>query len=217
MPTRLATAIGLIDWNAAVIACGAARRSQREDAIAEAALLHVERNLSDHLVESGKGTRFRVRLRLYTGWHTGITRTPRLRGVTKVKERYGSRVRTYHRGCVAFLGGTHGIQFGAKLACVPNRLARKHGFHLLDTLRYREGIPSEKMVDTALVVDLLGLVGRKEADRYVVMSDDDDMLPGLLAAEAAGARVRMLSRPGMRSRFMAHTADLISTYEGVGR
>ena len=73
------------------------------------------------------------------------------------------------------------------------------------------------MVDTALVVDLLGLVGRKEADRYVVMSDDDDMLPGVLAAEAAGARIGMLSRPGKRSRFMAHAADLVSTYESVRR
>ena len=72
------------------------------------------------------------------------------------------------------------------------------------------------MVDTALVVDLLGLAHRNEAQRYVVVSDDDDMLPGVFAAEAAGASVGMLSRPGKRSRFMSHAADLISTYGGVG-
>ena len=55
------------------------------------------------------------------------------------------------------------------------------------------------MVDTALVVDLLGLAIRKAAHRYVVMSDDDDMLPGLFAAEAAGARIGMLRRPGTSS------------------
>ena len=71
------------------------------------------------------------------------------------------------------------------------------------------------MVDTALAVDLLALANRKEADRYVVVSDDDDMLPGILAAEAAGANARMLSRPGSSSKFMAHARDLIHTYESI--
>ena len=71
------------------------------------------------------------------------------------------------------------------------------------------------MVDTALVVDLLGLVNRKEADRYIVVSDDDDMLPGILAAEASGAASMMLSRPDMSSKFMAHASDLIHTYRSV--
>ena len=71
-----------------------------------------------------------------------------------------------------------------------------------------------KMVDTALVADLLGLAMRKQADHYVVVSDDDDMLPGLFAAEAAGARVRMLRRTGT-SRFMRHAADLVTTYRSV--
>ena len=87
---------------------------------------------------------------------------------------------------------------------------------MLDTLRRRGDEPAtEKMVDTALVADLLGLAMRKQADHYVVVSDDDDMLPGLFAAEAAGARVRMLRRPGTRSRFMKHAADLVTTYRSV--
>ena len=49
-----------------------------------------------------------------------------------------------------------------------------------------------------------------------VVSDDDDMLPGVLAAEAAGAESMMLSRPDMSSRFMAHVGDLIHTYRSVG-
>ena len=105
------------------------------------------------------------------------------------------------------------MQLSDTLACVPGRLARKHGVHLLDTLRRRDGkLDEEKMVDTALVADLLGLATRQAADRYVVVSDDDDMLPGVLAAEATGATSMMLSRPGMSSRFMAHASDLIRTY-----
>ena len=130
-----------------------------------------------------------------------------------MRETYAGRVRTYHDGGVAFLGGADGIQLGARLSHVSRtRLARGQDVHLLDTLRHRDGRMAEKMVDTALVADLLGLAFRREADRYVVVSDDDDMWPGVLGAEAAGARISMLSRPGMRSRFMAHAADLVSTY-----
>lgn len=223
MPGRLARAIGFVDWNTAVIASGATRRNQRPAAVARTALEHVERVVSDYLVESAAGSRYQVRLRLYGGWHAGTTATPHLQGVVKVRDSYGGRARTYSRNRVTFLGGTDGIRLGSRLACVPGRLPRRYDFHLLDTLRpvdrgrgERHGERSEKMVDTALVVDLLGLATRREADLYVVVSDDDDMLPGLFAAEAAGARVGMLSRPGKRSRFMGHAADLVSTYESVG-
>ena len=171
--------------------------------------------MSDCLKTSEEGWKFEVRLRLYAGWHRGKTRTDYFHGIDKVMGAYASKTRSYHAGRVAFPGGNGGIQLGDTLACVPGRLARKHGVHLLDTLRHRDGKREEKMVDTALVVDLLGLVNRKEADRYLVVSDDDDMLPGIFAAEAAGAASMMLSRPGMSSRFMAHAADLVHTYQSI--
>ena len=216
MPTRrLDLAVGFIDWHTAVVASGAEVRARRPDAAARTALRHIERIVSDHLFASAGGSRFRVRLRLYTGWHEGTTKTSRFQGITKVKNNYANRVRTYRDGRVAFLGGDEGLQFGARLACVPGRLVPRHGVHLLDTLRDRDGRPTEKMVDTALVVDLLGLASRNEAQRYVVVSDDDDMLPGLFAAEAVGAKVAMLSGPGKTSRFMSHAKDLISPYRSV--
>ena len=212
---RFETAIGFVDWNTAVVASGAARL-KRPDAVATTALEHVERIVSDYLGSPG-GSRYRVRLRLYAGWHAGTTRTPFFQGVFGTRRKYANRVRTYRDGRVAFLGGDDGIQFGARLACASDRrLVRRHGVHLLDTLRRRgDGPSTEKMVDTALVADLLGLALRKEADRYVVVSDDDDMLPGVFAAEAAGARVRMLRRPGAGSRFMRHAADLVTPYGSV--
>ena len=208
-------AIGFVDWHTAVLASGAATRPGRQDTIAEKTLRYVERIVSDCLKESAAGSKFEVRLRLYAGWHSGKTRTDYFHGIDKVMGTYASKTRPYHEGRVAFRGGNGGIQLGDTLACVPGRLARKHGVHLLDTLRYREGKREEKMVDTALVADLLGLVNRREADRYLVVSDDDDMLPGIFAAEAAGAASMMLSRPGMSSRFMAHAADLVHTYQSV--
>ena len=208
-------AIGFVDWNTAIIASGAKTTSGRQDAIAEKALRHVERIVSDSLKRSVGGWKYEVRLRLYAGWHSGKTRTDYFHGITRVIESYASKTRSYHAGCVAFRGGSSGIQLGNTLAYVPGRLARKHGVHLLDTLRQRDGKQEEKMVDTALVVDLLGLASRKEADRYLVVSDDDDMLPGIFAAEATGAETMMLSRLDMSSKFMAHARNLIHTYQSV--
>ena len=209
-------AIGLVDWHTAVIASGAAIRGGRTDAVAVTALGHVERVVSDHLCGSGVGSNFQVRLRLYAGWHSGKTPTSYLQGIAKVLTAYASRARSYHEDRVIFEGGREGIQLGNRLAFVSGRLAPRHALHFLDTLRYRDGTPHEKMADTALAVDLLGPASRKAADRYVIVSDDDDMLPGLFAAEAAGADARMLSRPGMSSRFMGHARDLIHAYESVG-
>ena len=208
-------AIGFVDWHTAVISSGATTRLIRQDTIAEKALRHVERIVSDCLQKSEEGVKFKVRLRLYSGWYRGKTRTPYFHGIDKVMGAYARKIRRYHEDCVVFEGGSDGILLGDRLACVPGRLARKHGVHLLDTLRYREGKAEEKMVDTALVVDLRGLVNRKEADRYIVVSDDDDMLPGIFAAEASGAASMMLRRPDMSRKFMAHASDLIHTYRSV--
>jgi len=206
------SAIGFVDWHTAVIASGAAIRRGRPITIANKALGHVEHVVSDHLSRSGSGSKFRVRLRLYGGWHSGKTPSDYLRGIEGAISKYAGRARSYHEGRVIFQAGHDGIELGHRLACVPGRLASKHGVHLLDTLRHRDRRPHEKMVDTALAVDLLGLASRREADRYIVVSDDDDMLPGLFAAEATGADAEMLSRPDMSSRFMAHARDLIHTY-----
>ena len=205
-------AVGFIDWHTAVIASGAAIRSQRPELIAQKALAHVESLLSDYLCSSRAGSKFRVRLRLYAGWHSGRTPTKYLQGISKVIRGYASKTRSYGDNSVIFEAGHEGLQLGNRLAVVSGRVAPRHGVHFLDTLRHRDGAPHEKMADTALAVDLLGLAGRRAADQYIVVSDDDDMLPGLFAAESAGANAKMLSRPGMSSRYMAHARDLIHTY-----
>ena len=207
------TVIGLVDWHTAVIASGAKIKVRRTERIAEKALAHVERILSDYLSDSGAGSRFRVRLRLYAGWHSGKTPTDYHRGIDKVISTYAGRVRSYQNNRVVFEAGYEGLQFGNRLSLVRKRVVPKYECHFLDTLRHRDGIVEEKMTDTALVADLLGLASQRAADRYIVISDDDDMLPGLFAAEAAGADAKMLSRPGKSSKFMANARDLIHTYE----
>ena len=73
------------------------------------------------------------------------------------------------------------------------------------------------MVDTGLASDLLYLARSNEADRYIVVSDDDDVFPGMFSAEALGAQVKILRRSHIKIGYMAHAKDLIHNYESVVR
>jgi hypothetical protein len=62
---------------------------------------------------------------------------------------------------------------------------------LFDTLRHRadRDCDEQKLVDTALTCDLLHVTRTKEYSLLIVVSDDDDMLPGAITATAWKARV----------------------------
>ena len=205
-------AIGFIDWHTAVIASGASLK-RRDLTIAEMALRHIEGVISEYLAALSEPQR--VQLRLYSGWWSGKTPTGYRRGVDSLRERYAKTSRRI--GNCVFEGGNEGVQTGDRLACRSDRLARKEGVHLLDMVRHDDGRQREKMVDTGLISDLLVLAWRKEANRYIVVSDDDDVLPGLFSAEAAGAEVKLLRRSGIGTKYMAHTKDLVHNYGSVSR
>ena len=206
--------IGFVDWHTAVIASGASGL-KRDRTIAEKALRHIERVIFEYLAALSGRPLYRVRLRLYSGWWSGTTPTDYRRGVDELRERYAKTSRKF-KNCI-FYGGNEGIQTGDRLACRSKRLARKESVHLLNMVRHDDGRKREKMVDTGLISDLLVLAWRKEADRYIVVSDDDDVLPSLFSAEAVGARVKLLRRSNIRIKYMAHTKDLVHNYESVFR
>lgn len=203
--------IGFIDWHTAVIASGASKKKKRELTIAEMALQHTQSVVSKYLATLPE--KHRVWLRLYSGWWSGKTQTAYRRGIDKLRERYKT---TTVENCV-FEASDEAIQTSDRLACTSKRLARKEGVHLLDMVRHDDGGKREKMVDTGLISDLLDLAWRKKADRYIIVSDDDDVLPGLLSAEAAGAEVKLLRRSGIGMKYMAHAKDLIHNYGSVLR
>ena len=214
MKDKIYKAIGFIDWNTAVIASGASTIGKRHDRIAEIALRHIEKILSDYLILSSPQAMFRVQLRLYAGWWTGRTPTGYRRGIDGILTKYAKRVRHYRKKnrTVIFQAGSDGLQLGERLACVNKWLTQKEGVHFLDTMRSTSQGSREKMVDTALTTDLIGLVHRKEADQYVVISDDDDILAGIIYSECMGANIKMLSRCGRSSKYMAHIKNMLHIY-----
>ena len=214
---RIERVIAFVDWNSAVKISGASAK-MRDGPAAEHALRYVEALMAAHLARSVGRTPFRVSLRLYAGWWHGVTASRYRRGVESVLKRYAVRPRRYRDGRVLFRGGWEGIQTSDRLAGIDICLTRQTRVHFVDMIRVLDGECREKMVDTALVVDLLGLVRRRQANRYLVISDDDDMLPGVIAAKHADpdARVEILRRTGRVSKHMPHVRSLVHAYREGG-
>lgn len=128
--------------------------------------------------------------RLYHGWHQGKTATDDRRAIEKARGEF----RTHISDRVSFLPE---IEFGNELTCGGPRLP------LLDTVRARpsDNTIEQKMVDTALVADLL-CITRTESRGFsqanptqsmaIIIADDDDVLPGAVTAERWGLPVHVL-------------------------
>ena len=117
---------------------------------------------------------FRVHFRLYHGWFSGKTPTEDRKKIEKVGDDGTQRT----IGSVSF---SPGFSYSDQLLCGGSRSK------LYDTLRTWDGEDFQKMVDTALVSDLLHFINGRYGDVAIVIGDDDDLLPGILTAEAWGA------------------------------
>ncbi|WP_150124184.1 hypothetical protein [Cupriavidus nantongensis] len=133
-------------------------------------------------IEPGRQIRI-IRNRIYHGWHSGKTETLDRRAW----EDAVPRLRPVVRNKISFLAD---VEYGNVLSCGGRRLP------LFDTLRHRDGgQDQQKMVDTALVSDLLSYCrtesrnfkrGQKPDSMAIVIGDDDDLLPGVIVAEQWG-------------------------------
>jgi hypothetical protein len=95
------------------------------------------------------------------------------------------------------------LEFGDRLlGATDQRLcgpARDH--HLPSTLQAGRGdLPGEKMVDTALVSDLIHLASEETNSWIIVVGQDADLVPGILTAEGilqgTDRRIIYLARGG---------------------
>jgi len=146
---------------------------------------------------------FRVSFRLYHGWHKGWQPTDNLRAVIQAVAERGSEI---WRNVVfsANVGYGHTL-----LSALPGRLS-PGSIHLPGTLRQQGPnlSPVEKMVDAALAADLLYWAFSDIGDWALVLSNDDDVIPPVLTAEAktadVGRRVFILKT----ARWQSHLMDL---------
>lgn len=182
--------VAFIDWNAQLLLTKRDITADPEGA-AEAAFRHTTRRIARCLDEIDPSKRFRVKIRLYHGWHKGYEPMPNRKAVQVVlaKADYAA---LSQRPNVIF---SPDIEFGDRLAsALDRRLHRGLAIHLPNTARRRFANDfEEKMVDTALASDVVSTAYRDSADWIVLVGEDDDLIPPAYVAEAAlGAAARVV-------------------------
>lgn len=198
--------VGLfVDWNSHL---RLAPKELKDDAILRSryAINLVGKAVTRELCKFDSNATFRVRMRLYYGWTSGVTRTPNRKAVAELPE-YDNPDQIFPSSRVLSLAD---IEFGDRLIdAMPERENIGLGIHLPNTWRKQSGRSekNEKMVDTALAADLLSWARAEPNSMAVVASADDDVIPPIFVAEAwmrpFGGSVRVLRpSPRVESKFL---------------
>jgi len=168
-----------IDWNSQTYNAGVRRELVRNGRGIDSVVQYIVRTIDGVLSQHKEWDRFDVDVRLYYGWYSGLTKTKCRIGVEALSSDGGLPAT---RGKCSF---NWNRPFGDKLlSALDRRLHNKIHLHLPDTLRDDgEGQSREKMVDTALVADLLSVTRGDSQGWKIVMAEDDDVIPGILVAE----------------------------------
>lgn len=141
-----------------------------------------------------------VRVRLYHGWHQGKTPTQDYRDLAAIQPRR-----------LAF--GDLSVAFEPPQIADSLLCGGRHA-SLRNTLRKRENAleHEQKLVDTALAADLLFLARQhstnKDAD-FLVVSEDDDMIPPVVVAQQWGLSCKILRVRDSKSRCVDHLDRLL--------
>jgi len=209
----------LIDWNSELRALpGISQRDGVE--VARRALKQVCRRVGKLLHAQAEGEAFFLFLRVYHGWRRGYDPTPRRRALESA--RVYNPTNPDDRGLSEYSPSPtqvlRDIEFGDRLLGARDiRLCgRARDHHLPGTLQQdRAGTIGEKMVDTALVSDLIHLAIEDDGSWLVVVGQDADLVPGILTAEGllqgTDRRVIFLARGGIKNSNPTMT-DLICRY-----
>lgn len=197
----------LIDWNSELRSLQGSSGSDGEE-VARRALKQVCRRVGKLLHDQAKGEAFFLSLRAYHGWRRGFDPTPRRRALEAALvynpdnlEDRGLSEYSPRRSQVV-----RSLEFGDRLLGARDvRLCgQRQDHHLPKTVqRDRAGTSSEKMVDTALVSDLIFLAMEDDGSWLVVVGQDADLVPGILTAEGllhgTDRRVIFLARGGINN------------------
>lgn len=169
----------LVDWHNTELIMRNTALADRHRFI-QYVLLRIQEEAASVLKRRDATVRYRATVRLYHGWHVEDRATD-------------IRLQFDRLANVEFFGRTVGIvsfnpefKFGNELACETPRNP------IFSTSRPQ----GQKMVDTAIICDLLYLLGTRAADVGLIVSDDDDFIPAVFTAEAWGLESILLRSPG---------------------
>ena len=176
--------------------------------MARRALRHICRRVGKLLHEEANGEAFFLFLRAYHGWRTGFGPTKRRMALdaARVYDPSNQNDCGLSEYSPRPLHVLRDLEFGDRLlGARDHRLCGPlQDHHLPSTLqRDRAGELGEKMVDTALVADLLHLAMEDDGSWLIVIGQDADLVPGILTAEGllygTDRRVIFLARGGIKN------------------
>lgn len=169
-----------VDWRAQIANAGQNLES-RANRKAERTADFVTGAIALALSTTRRAELFRVKVRLYHGWHKALTPTENRRALDALlSERLLRRIAAnvtfdWSRG------------FGDTLLdAYEHRRHPRLRIHLPDTLRddlEADGPRREKMVDTAIACDVLYSARTTPQDWRLVLAEDDDLVPAVFVAE----------------------------------
>lgn len=208
MPSRPRPVHVLIDWNSELRALRGGAQDD-EAAVARLALRRVCRDVGRCLHEKAGDTLFFLFLRAYYGWRRGFEPTLRRRALEEAR-RFSSPNDPADRGLSEYSQrasqAVRALEFGDRLlGARDERLCgRNRDHHLPSTLQQdRSGTLVEKMVDTAMVSDLIHLAREDDKSWLIVVGQDADVVPGILTVEGllhgTDRRVIFLARGGINN------------------
>ncbi len=198
--------VGLfVDWNSQLRECPSELKERPID-LCQLALRRVGKVASKLLCAVDGTSVFQVRTRLYHGWTAGVTQTPNRRAFLRIPEA-SDPDSIFPSERVLALGD---VEFGDRLIdALPDRENVGLRIHLPNTLRRATGSveSSEKMVDTAMAVDILAWARQEPQSIALIFSSDDDIVPPTFVAEAwmkpLGGSVHLVRPPARGdSRFL---------------
>lgn len=180
--------VAFVDWTAQV---RNARARKITDPVvrAQLTLKATARAIINALEDAAdEKVRFRVKLRLYHGWHRGPAPTKNRHALLNVENDPDFELPRSPRVHI-----DPPFEYGERLlSALPHRLTKPSNFrfppiHLPDT--YRRPIEDddewrEKMVDTSIACDILAHARSDPTEWRVIVAEDDDLVPALFSAEA---------------------------------
>jgi hypothetical protein len=172
-------AAAFVDWQAQLINSGAIANPIPARA-AQVALTFISEQIALVLDDFDDRSHFVVIMKLYHGWHRGLTPTTSYTAIRDILEDQMAPRRIGH------ITYDWRQPFGCLLTdASPHRLHRLLRIHLPNTLRagIEDSALREKMIDTALTCDVLSSARWNPEDVRLILAEDDDVVPSAFVAE----------------------------------
>lgn len=183
----------LLDWNNLQSRIGSSYPASARNRL-QVILAMAQEEIAHVLKRRDTAKRYRVRTRIYDGWH-------KRKNSTQIRVEFDKYMNNLSDRSIGSVSFTAEFGFGNEMLCVSEFGPLWHTF--------REG--KQKMVDTALVCDALHSLVEEQADSVMVLSDDDDFVPLAFTSLALG-REALLLRVGRRD--LSEVSD-VSNFQNI--